>query len=107
KTSTELLADEFPPLLSIVEDMIESEWIGFNESEEKEEEELAIFRFTDDNIPHQRVCNFCKADIWNRCYHCNKCSLGYDICLPCVAVGRGCLHKEEMILMEYISMRSI
>lgn len=111
KVSTDILAEEFPPLLSIVEHMIESEWITL--SEDESEGDLEVLRFTD-NHPHQRLCNFCKCDIWNRCFHCSKCSkLGtdisqeYDICLSCVAKGRSCLHKEELTLMEYISMKQI
>lgn len=48
---TENLLDEFPPLLSILEDMIYCEWI---ELENNSKEEIDIMRFTDDNIPHTR-----------------------------------------------------
>ncbi|RUP48278.1 hypothetical protein BC936DRAFT_144762 [Jimgerdemannia flammicorona] len=26
-------------------------------------------------LDHGRVCDFCKSDIWNRLYHCGKCTL--------------------------------
>jgi len=106
KANSDALLDEFPPLLSIVEDMIASEWI---EVEGDEELDVEVLRFIDDDFPHQRTCDFCSCDIWNRCYHCNQCGKegGYDICLSCVAQGRGCLHKDKLILMEYLSMKYI
>lgn len=29
----------------------------------------------------------------------------YDICLQCVAEGRGCVHNTELVLHEALSMR--
>lgn len=31
---------------------------------------------------HRRVCDFCKCDIWNRLYHCEKCTAGKELTLP-------------------------
>jgi hypothetical protein len=97
----EAFLEEMPPLLMIMEDIIHSEWIQSNE-------EIVVGKFNQEDI-HQRICDFCKCDIWNRCYHWDlKGSKfkedSYDICLHCVAEGRGCANKSEMILMEYLSM---
>lgn len=107
KANNETLIEDFPPLLSVVEDIIASEWIELDEGEELD---IDIERFIDDDFPHQRTCDFCSCDIWNRCYHCKDCGTekgGYDICLACVAEGRGCIHKEKLILMEYLSVGHI
>eukprot|EP01119_Soliformovum_irregulare_P018213 TRINITY_DN5538_c0_g1_i4.p1 TRINITY_DN5538_c0_g1~~TRINITY_DN5538_c0_g1_i4.p1 ORF type:complete len:1396 (-),score=273.74 TRINITY_DN5538_c0_g1_i4:1025-5212(-) len=97
---SESMVDDLPHLLSIVEDMIASEWIS-------DQQELDLMRFQDDDLPHQRTCHFCNADIWNRCYHCALCPKGYNICLPCVAQGRSCGHRHELMLMEYLSMKHL
>ncbi len=95
--TTDALVEELPPLLSILEDIIHSEWIEGNDIE--------AMRFTEDGVPHMRSCDFCKCDIWNRCYHCSKCGKsGYDLCLHCVAEGRSCQHREELELTEYFSI---
>ncbi|KAJ3022666.1 hypothetical protein HKX48_005596 [Thoreauomyces humboldtii] len=31
----------------------------------------------DVNEPHMRVCDFCRADIWNRGFSCKKCATGH------------------------------
>ena len=107
RANSDTLIDDFPPLLTVVEDIIASEWIELDEGEELD---IDIERFIDDDFPHQRTCDFCSCDIWNRCYHCKLCGTekgGYDICLGCVAEGRGCAHKDKLILMEYLSMGHI
>lgn len=57
-----------------------------------------------DRVPHLRTCNFCNADIFNRCYRCPVCTDDYDVCLRCIAEGRGCKHNTELTLMEHVSM---
>jgi len=102
----EFIHEEFPPLLSILEDVIASEWVDGDFVGEKD---IDVYRF-DDPIPHRRVCDFCKCDIFNRAFHCILCGdddTGYDICQSCVAEGRGCVHKEKLQLMENISMNLI
>lgn len=41
-----------------------------------------------DELPHQRMCDQCRADIFNRRFHCARCRPpeGVDICLQCYAV---------------------
>ncbi|KAI0218374.1 hypothetical protein L0F63_005960 [Massospora cicadina] len=58
-----------------------------------------------DTNPHLRKCDFCGLDIWNTWFHCGKCksghpsdSHGHDFCVSCVAVNRGCLHREALTL---------
>lgn len=60
-----------------------------------------VKRFTD-RIPHMRTCNFCNNDIFNRCYRCPLCVDDYDICLMCIAEGRGCTHNPSLQLMEHV-----
>jgi hypothetical protein len=68
--------------------------------------ELDLINFSkrfNDEVPHGRTCDFCKCDIFNRCYHCSICpEEGYDVCMSCFAEGRGCTHKERLELFEYI-----
>jgi hypothetical protein len=122
---------EIETLLRIVEKLAFEEYINskfFNSSDED------IQKFPD-RLAHTRTCLHCNCDIFNRCYHCEKCDKsdkpsssslmkgamtaevvppsddeqyhGYDLCLDCVAEGRSCQHKGEMQLREYISMKSI
>jgi hypothetical protein len=125
KPDVETLVQEFPPLMTIVEELIHQEWIQQLQPQQKKaaakkaaaaaandksQMELDKLRFIDDKVPHQRICQFCRCDIFNRCYHCSKCGvsgLGYDICLDCVAEGRSCSHKSELRLFEYMSQKQI
>jgi hypothetical protein len=128
KPDFETLLNEMPPLLSIIQDIIQKEWIqpsatvplATKKQQEKIDKEIEIdkLRFIDDMVPHQRICQFCKCDIFNRCYHCSACvgsvssvgsigTLGYDICLECVAEGRSCPHKSQLKLFEYESVNHI
>ncbi|KAF9116204.1 hypothetical protein BGX27_004311 [Mortierella sp. AM989] len=56
------------------------------------------------------VCDFCSSDLWNRQFHCLKCSENddnYDVCTRCFTMGRGCLHRAtSMEFVEAFSMRS-
>ncbi|KAG0239234.1 hypothetical protein BGW41_007850 [Actinomortierella wolfii] len=58
------------------------------------------------------TCDYCKADLWNRQFHCIHCTssadedMGYDLCLRCYALGRGCKHRAQMRFVEASSMRS-
>jgi hypothetical protein len=99
------LAQELPPLIRVVDEIIESEWVE-DEMIHRWKEPFAITRFTDD-VKHSRACNYCNCDIFNRCYHCSQCQSDYDVCLNCVAEGRGCVHNASLTLMEYLSMHEL
>jgi hypothetical protein len=99
---TSILKD-FPPLIDTITKIIQSEYILSKDSDEKFE----VLKFTDE-LKHTRTCDYCKEDIWNRCYHCDKCEdEGVDFCLQCVSIGRGCKHRKELKLMEFISMKDM
>lgn len=55
---------------------------------------------------HAKLCDFCKADIFNRSYHCKLCNdkKGIDICLDCIAEERVCKHLHHVELQQDISM---
>ncbi|KAF9347205.1 hypothetical protein BGX26_001291 [Mortierella sp. AD094] len=56
------------------------------------------------------VCDFCSSDLWNRQFHCLKCSENddnYDVCTRCFSLGRGCMHRAtSMEFVEAFSMKS-
>ena len=54
---------------------------------------------------HMRTCNYCNADIFNRCYRCPNYD-DCDICLLCVAEGRGCTHNN-LELVETIPFSEV
>eukprot|EP01114_Cavostelium_apophysatum_P021093 TRINITY_DN7257_c0_g1_i2.p1 TRINITY_DN7257_c0_g1~~TRINITY_DN7257_c0_g1_i2.p1 ORF type:complete len:863 (-),score=233.05 TRINITY_DN7257_c0_g1_i2:970-3477(-) len=57
----------------------------------------------DKSHTHRLVCDFCKCDIFNRCYHCKECKRGgIDMCMDCVAEGRKCGHVKDLELAECI-----
>jgi len=68
------------PILKVVEDALQSEWIELGSKETSDALDKNIIRCFEDNVPHQRNCSFCKCDIWNRWYHCSKCTNG--LCRP-------------------------
>lgn len=123
KPDVDALSVEIPPLLTILEDIIQKEWIqpsatvpSATKKQQQQldsETEIDKLRFIDDKVPHQRICQFCKCDIFNRCYHCSECSTtsspfsGYDVCIDCVAEGRSCPHKSQLKLFEYESLQHI
>lgn len=68
----------------------------------------SIAREDDDGGSHMRSCDFCRCDLWNRFWHCTVCardSDDYDLCLSCVAVGRGCSddHFPQFALYETLA----
>ena len=101
---------DFDSLIKTVTKMIQSEYI----IKKDDDPSFSVLKFNDE-IKHTRTCDYCKEDIWNRCYHCSKCGEeqeneddeGVDFCLPCVAFGRGCIHRKDLTLMEFISMKSL
>jgi hypothetical protein len=67
-----------------------------------------IVRDAEDGASHTRSCDFCRCDLWNRFWHCTVCasaSTDYDLCLQCVAVGRGCSddHFPHYALFETLA----
>eukprot|EP01132_Coremiostelium_polycephalum_P007477 gene7477-9188_t len=58
---------------------------------------------------HDKYCDHCHNDIFNRCYHCPICKKsndttesGKNYCFDCVSVGIGCEHHfKEMVLIEF------
>lgn len=67
-----------------------------------------IVREAEDGASHTRSCDFCHCDLWNRFWHCSVCaaaSTDYDLCLQCVAVGRGCSddHFPHYALFETLA----
>ncbi|EFC50662.1 jmjC domain-containing protein [Naegleria gruberi] len=56
---------------------------------------------------HRRYCNHCKGDIFNRCFHAEEFEDGYDLCMDCVAEGRGYLYKDSLQLMEHITFEEL
>ncbi|KAJ3146961.1 hypothetical protein HDU86_008322 [Geranomyces michiganensis] len=81
--------------------------------------------------PHMRICDFCRADIWNRGFNCKICASEkerhvviagtsgaaqnipeegedeLDVCLQCYAQGRSCPHETSMKFHEYVSMPAL
>eukprot|EP01132_Coremiostelium_polycephalum_P008438 gene8438-10364_t len=54
---------------------------------------------------HDRTCDHCNCDIFNRCYHCPVCTGtgGKDYCFDCVSLGFGCEdHFKHMIIKEFV-----
>jgi hypothetical protein len=103
---TKTLLEEFLPLLKIVKDVLFSEWI---DSEHYDPATDKPYRLNNDILPHSLVCDSCRCDIFNRCFHCKECvsgdgTLGIEYCLECYAAGRGCSHRDRLILSEHVSM---
>eukprot|EP01080_Neovahlkampfia_damariscottae_P010100 gene10100-2520_t len=98
------LLTDFDALIQTVTKIIQSEYIT-----KKDDDPTFKVKKFHDITPHERVCDYCKQDIFNRCYHCSECGIddGVDFCLPCVAFGRGCIHRRDLKLMEFIPMRSL
>lgn len=66
-------------------------------------DKTAIDPYQDDEISHSRICDICKCDIFNRCFHCDQCAVtdhGIDFCLGCVAQLRHCQHVDKMQLQQ-------
>jgi hypothetical protein len=64
-------------------------------------------KYFDDSTKHSRTCNFCSCDIFNACFHCPECKNEVDYCLSCIAEGRGCDHKSNLELMQYIPTKQV
>jgi hypothetical protein len=99
------LLREFPPLLRLVDEITESEYVD-PKAIKNWGDTFTTELFTD-TLKHSRTCNYCNCDIFSRCYHCNLCKTDYDVCLDCVAETRGCVHNAQLKLMEYFSRKQI
>jgi hypothetical protein len=93
---------ELTALIEVVNEHCSEEWISADHVTGLVLEPVKVA----EQLTHSRTCAFCAADIWNRCFHCARCApVEYDICLQCVAEGRGCVHNTELTLHEALSMR--
>lgn len=84
----------------------------FEESIESDvfDDELHVTKLPEtEKYMHSRYCDHCKCDIFNRCFHVAKTKLhqAYDLCINCVAKGRGSFFGDEMNLMEHISFSEL
>lgn len=97
KNISKQFCEEFVPLLTVFSKVVHNEWIESKET-------INPGKYKEN---HTLICDYCKCDIWNRCFHCSKCGSdgGYDICLECVADGRGCIHRQDLELIEHVSMK--
>ena len=64
-----------------------------------------------DELPHQRMCDHCRADIFNRRFHCARCRPpeGVDVCLQCYPVwADSAEHRgHKAVLVERWSHRGL
>lgn len=105
------LLEQLPQLLQTYEDIIWTEKIDLNQKTilfSPQTKEIKVGTF-DDKQEHIRRCDICKCDLWNRCFHCSKCTnKDFDVCIDCVARGRGCgVHRLDLDLMEYLSEEAV
>ncbi|KAF0973925.1 hypothetical protein FDP41_007312 [Naegleria fowleri] len=99
-------SDDMLILLRIFDDIL------FEESIESDvfDDELHVTKLPEtEKYMHSRYCDHCKCDIFNRCFHVAKTKLhqAYDLCINCVAKGRGSFFGDEMNLMEHISFSEL
>lgn len=99
---------EFPPLLRIVDSILQEDTLGDDEGPWQKPQPF------EDPVPHLRACVNCGSSIFNRAYRCVHCVSDPadvydegDVCVDCVAEGKGCGHKDHigaLVLMEHISI---
>ncbi|KAL9657284.1 hypothetical protein ABK040_011504 [Willaertia magna] len=97
---------DFLILLRIFDDILFDENITsetFNPSKH-------VKKFPDDQSNmHSRYCNHCKCDIFNRCFHADETDIddGYDLCIDCVAEGRGFGYTDTLHLYEHLNVNDM
>ncbi|KAK9718108.1 hypothetical protein K7432_005727 [Basidiobolus ranarum] len=104
--------DDYKIILSVFKDMLTDDWI-----EERPDGLEYPPEISPDKLQHSRVCDFCKADIWNRWFYCRQCKdnpdtqideedySGYDICSKCYSEERTCVHSHNMVFIEHSSIK--
>ncbi|KAI8816606.1 uncharacterized protein EV422DRAFT_581318 [Fimicolochytrium jonesii] len=64
--------DDFHTAVEAFAIMLSDEWV---ESDDVDPPTIGMpTPWPDVDRPHERVCDFCRADIWNRGFHCRKCA---------------------------------
>ncbi|KAF9995065.1 hypothetical protein BGZ79_000152 [Entomortierella chlamydospora] len=103
----ERFCQSFKDILQLFRTIVEEEWV-----------DLGVLGVENPKFNKPRrlqnaapaVCDFCNSDLWNRQFHCLKCSENndnYDVCIRCFALGRGCMHRAtSMEFVEAFSMKS-
>ncbi|KAI8055206.1 hypothetical protein BDF22DRAFT_675907 [Syncephalis plumigaleata] len=123
KTSTEIIREllgKHAVLMRLLRKQMAEEWLELDDDTGNGKDiELDISRPQD----HERLrkCDFCEADIWNRWYHCSHCTTneltdnatqgetaaavnksdGYDLCIACFSMGRGCRDPRHLQVWDY------
>ena len=65
-----------------------------------------------DEASHTRTCDYCRADIFNRRYHCFECGCdgaeGVDLCIQCYrspdGLNKSERHSHRMELVQVVSL---
>ncbi|KAF9974115.1 hypothetical protein BGZ73_002613 [Actinomortierella ambigua] len=104
----ERFARDFQTLMRLFWQNIETEWVDLTIFNGDLQQFVAPIQFEQEITG---TCDYCKADIWNRQFFCSHCTetkdgyTGYDLCLRCYALGRGCKHRSQMKFIQSCSMR--
>lgn len=100
----------FKEVLELYRGIVEEEWVDLHAMGSACEPFERPKRLTDSQRSQPAICDFCRADIWNRQFQCRECvddEDAYDLCAQCYSLGRGCEHRvEQMDFVENFSMES-
>lgn len=100
----------FKEVLELYRGIVEEEWVDMHAMGSACEPFERPKRLKESQHSQPAICDFCRADIWNRQFQCRECvddEDAYDLCAQCYSLGRGCEHRvEHMDLVENFSMES-
>ncbi|KAG9069196.1 hypothetical protein KI688_010093 [Linnemannia hyalina] len=100
----------FKEVLKLYRSIVEEEWVDLHAMGSACEPFERPKRLKESQHSQPAICDFCRADIWNRQFQCRECVNGedaYDLCAQCYSLGRGCEHRgEQMDFVENFSMES-
>ncbi|KAG0062474.1 hypothetical protein BGZ90_003066, partial [Linnemannia elongata] len=100
----------FKDVLELYRGIVEEEWVDMHAMGSACEPFERPKRLKESQHSQPAICDFCRADIWNRQFQCRECiddEDAYDLCAQCYSLGRGCEHRvEHMDLVENFSMES-
>ncbi|ORZ07279.1 hypothetical protein BCR41DRAFT_326597 [Lobosporangium transversale] len=104
----EQFCQSFKDIVQLFQTIVEDEWVDMFFLAKKHSIDIKFKKPRRLQNPAPAVCDFCNTDIWNRQFHCSKCthnSDAYDICTRCYSLGRGCIHRATS--MEFVEAFSI